>query len=141
MKPGKTILLVDDDADFAEALCAVLESAGFEVTSTGGLDAALELATSCPPDLVITDLMMSRLDDGFRLAAQLRELPGCAAVPVMVITAASARRGFDFRPRDAADLAAMGAQAFLEKPIAPADLIDQVQRLLAKPADGGEAER
>ncbi len=133
----RLVLVVDDDEDFAAAACAVLETEGLVVARANGAEEALSLAARRVPDLLITDLMMGRLDDGFLLAGRVRELPGCAHVPVMIVTAAVARRGFDFRPRGAADLAAMGAQAFLEKPVVPEKLASRVRELLV--AAGGQA--
>ncbi len=131
----KLVLVVDDDADFAAAARVALEAEGLEVACAHDAVDALCVAAARPPDLVVTDLMMARLDEGFRLIARLRELPGCSRLPAVVVTAAAARLGFDFRPRDGADLAAMGAQAFMEKPVAPADLIAGVAALLAPSGD------
>jgi len=132
MKPSNTVLLVDDDVDFAVAMRTVLESAGLRVFQAGDPGTALELASSQRPDLLITDLMMDGLDAGLEFIAQARTLPGLAHVPALLVTAVGTRRGYDLRPRDEKDLRAMGIQAFLEKPVPSTELVATVQRLLAE---------
>ena len=51
-------------------------------------------------------------------------------MPVILVTAVSVQRGFDFRPRGAADLAAMHADAYFDKPVDPAALTAKVAELL-----------
>ena len=72
--------------------------------------------------------MMDRLDAGFSLARTLKER--FAGVPVILVTAASVQRGFDFRPRGAVDLAAMHADAYFDKPVDPAALMVRIAELL-----------
>ena len=72
--------------------------------------------------------MMDRLDAGFSLARTLKEC--FAGVPVILVTAASVQRGFDFRPRGEVDLAAMNADAYFDKPVDPAELVARVAGLL-----------
>ena len=50
---------------------------------------------------------------------------------MILVTAAASQRGFDFSPRGREDLAAMNADAFFDKPVAPRPLIAKVQELLA----------
>jgi DNA-binding response OmpR family regulator len=124
-----SILLVDDDRDFLEMNRGVLEARGYRVRCAADAQAALAAAESERPDLVVTDLMMGRLDAGFSLARSMKER--FADVPVILVTAASVQRGFDFRPRGAVDLAAMHADAYFDKPVDPAALTARVEELLA----------
>ena len=79
---------------------------------------------------MVTDLMMKALDSGFTFARALKADPRTAALPVIIVSAVSSQKGFDFRPRTDADLAAMGADAFFDKPVAPAALLAKVKELL-----------
>ncbi len=124
-----SILLVDDDRDFLEMNRGVLEARGYRVRCAADPQAALAAAESERPDLVVTDLMMDRLDAGFSLARSMKER--FADVPVILVTAVSVQRGFDFRPRGAVDLAAMHADAYFDKPVDPAALTARVEELLA----------
>lgn len=130
MKAGATIMLVDDDQDFLSMNRSILEMRGYRVVSAASPRAALEAMGRERPDLVVTDLMMSDLDAGFSLSRAIKEDPATAGIPVIIVTAASSQRGFDFRPRSAEDLAAMRADAFLDKPVSPAGLLAKIEELL-----------
>jgi len=132
MGDGVTILLVDDDKDFLELERRILESRGYHVTCFSDAMAALAALHTDPvtPSLVVTDLMMTRLDSGFTFARALKADPRTARLPVIIVSAVSSQKGFDFKPRTAADLQAMGADAFFDKPVAPEALLAKVQELL-----------
>jgi CheY-like chemotaxis protein len=124
----RSILLVDDDRDFLEMNRGVLEALGYRVRCASDPKAALVAAGAERPDLVVTDLMMDRLDAGFSLARAVKERhPG---VPVILVTAVAVQRGFDFRPRGELDLAAMHADAYFDKPVEPGALSAKVAELL-----------
>jgi CheY-like chemotaxis protein len=128
MGQPRLILLVDDDRDFLEQNRGVLAAAGYRVSCFSDPQEALQAAGREPPDLVISDLMMKALDSGFSLAREVKSrFPG---VPVILVTAAASQRGFDFSPRGSEDLAAMNAEAFFDKPVAPERLIAKVRDLL-----------
>ncbi|MBM4033599.1 MAG: response regulator [Planctomycetes bacterium] len=126
----KTILLVDDDHDFLEMTSHVLEAAGYRVATTSDPSAALGLIATEKPALVVSDLMMKALDSGFSLARAIKADERFRGVPVILVTAIASRLGLDFTPRTPADLAAMGADAFFEKPITPTKLLAEIERLL-----------
>jgi CheY-like chemotaxis protein len=131
---GRTVFLVDDDADFLEMQRRILEHAGCTVASFRDPQAALAaLRAQGPgrtPALVVTDLMMGSLDAGFSLARAVKEEPGLAGVPVIVVSAVASQKGFDFRPRSAADLSAMNADAWFDKPVDPAAFLAKVEELV-----------
>ena len=79
------VLVVDDDADMRTRLRSVMERGGWQVTEAGDGAEALTLV-SPPPDLILLDLTMPVMD-GFTFLHRLREMPGCAEVPVMVLSA------------------------------------------------------
>ena len=93
-RPLRRLLVVDDDPDVAEMVRQLLEEASpgsalrapVEVaTAADGLEALAEIERR-PPDAILLDLMMPRLD-GFGLLARLRQEPALAAIPVVVLTA------------------------------------------------------
>lgn len=124
------ILLVDDDPDFLAICGRILRGAGHEVVEAHASGEALEAAAAAAPDLVITDLMMERMDAGFTFVQRLRACPGLEAVPVIVVSAIARQRGYDFVPRGEGERERMGVAAFLEKPVEPAALLDAVRKLL-----------
>ena len=126
------IFIVDDDRDFLELQERMLSSQGYRVSSFSSPDAALAaLRTDADlPGLLVTDLMMSALDSGFSLARAMKADPRLARIPVIVVSAVASQKGFDFRPRTEADLAAMNAEAFFDKPVSLQAFLARVKELL-----------
>src|SRR5512143_2740442 len=102
------ILVVDDDAWIRRMVTTVLEKRGYEVVVARDGEDGLAKAQASPPDLIITDVMMPRLD-GWALVKQLRSRPELALVPVVFLTALGSDedriRGFR-----------LGADDYLAKP-------------------------
>jgi len=136
MNTQKTILLVDDDVDFYEMQRHVLESHGFRVVYASDAEEALEMMDKEKPNLLITDLMMGSLDEGFSLSKRMKSDPRFQKVPVLIVTAIGTQRGYDFLPRSAGDLEAMHADALLEKPLSPALLLKKVEELIGASKKG-----
>ena len=141
MSEPALVYLVDDDKDFLEMEKSILQSAGYTVAAYSDPQAALEAMRGraaqdrgappgASPGLLVTDLMMNRLDAGFTLARTVKAEPALAGIRVVVVSAVSSQKGFDFRPRHAADLEAMGADAFFDKPVQPAAFLAKVKELL-----------
>jgi CheY-like chemotaxis protein len=128
---GKLIVLVDDDRDFLEINRGLLEARGYRVACFQDPEEALYSLKRERPDLVVTDLMMKNLDSGFSLARAIKSERELAGIPVILVTAAASQRGFDFNPRTREELAAMNAEAFFDKPVAPEALLAKVEELLA----------
>jgi CheY-like chemotaxis protein len=128
------IFIVDDDRDFLELQERMLSSQGYRVTCFSTPDAALAALRAAGeaemPGLVVTDLMMSALDSGFSLARAMKSDPRLARIPVIIVSAVASQKGFDFRPRTAADLAAMNADAFFDKPVSPQAFLARLKELL-----------
>ncbi|WP_298951480.1 MHYT domain-containing protein [uncultured Methylobacterium sp.] len=82
------VLVVDDDADMRHRLRTVLERNGWSVREAGNGCEALDQVRHGVPRLVLLDLTMPVMD-GFSFLDQLRVLPGCAEVPVVVLSARS----------------------------------------------------
>ena len=138
------ILIVDDDYDFLELNRLVLERAGYRVATAAEPKQALALMEQEKPALVITDLMMTTLDSGFLFARALKEDERYAAIPVIIATSVSSALGLDFRPRTAEDHANMFVDAYFDKPLDRARLLDTIAGLLgrgtaAQPAASGAA--
>ena len=85
------VLVADDNADMREYLARLLRSAGYRVTTVTDGQAALDAVRSDAPDLVISDVMMPRLD-GLGLVAALRADARTAAVPVLLLSARAGQR-------------------------------------------------
>jgi signal transduction histidine kinase len=112
------ILLADDNADMRDYVRRILAST-FEVEAVADGQAALEAARVRVPDLVLTDVMMPRLD-GFGLLRALREEPHTRAVPVVML---SARAGEEA----AIEGLEAGADDYLVKPFSARELLARVR--------------
>jgi PAS domain S-box-containing protein len=115
------ILLADDNADLRDYVRRLLE-VSYEVEVVGDGLAALEAARARPPDLILSDVMMPKLD-GFGLIRELRADPALATVPVVVL---SARAGEEARLEGLSQ----GADDYLVKPFSARDLLGRVASTL-----------
>lgn len=117
---GRTILVVEDDADSREMVAAVLRLAGASVTAVDSAFAALDLLQEHTPDAIVTDIGMADMD-GYAFAREVRRrkqldksvLIALTAFPAL--TAGTHREEFD---------------EFLAKPIEPADLVEGLARTI-----------
>lgn len=113
------VLVCDDEPNLRE-LIRVSLGPGFAVHEAGDGEAALELAHSLQPDLVILDLMMPRLN-GLDVLVKLKADPGLARTRVLVVTAQPASEG---------EAREHGADGVIVKPFAPEDLAELAGRLV-----------
>jgi len=100
------VLLVENNEDTRIALRCLLEMGSHQVVSAADGEAGYLMALRCSPDVIVTDLMMPRID-GIDLITRIRESKPIAETPIVVMTA----RGED---RNAA--LAAGANRFIKKP-------------------------
>jgi PAS domain S-box-containing protein len=113
------VLVADDNADMREYLTHLLHTSGYQVSGVADGQEALDTIRAQPPDLVISDVMMPRVD-GLQLLAALRNDPRTAALPVLLL---SARAG---QEASIEGLLA-GADDYLVKPFAAAELLARVR--------------
>jgi two-component system response regulator MprA len=113
------IMVVDRDPHIRELEAHFLDHAGYTVLFAEDGDGALAQARTTTPDIVITEILVPRLD-GLALCRQLKREPRTADVSVVVFSILAAAG----RAREA------GADAFLLKPLAEHALIETVRRLL-----------
>ena len=124
------ILVVDDERAVRESLRRALELEGYEVELAGDGEEALErLSSAMPADVAILDVLMPGID-GLEVCRRLRAEGN--AVPVLMLTA---RAEVDSR---VAGLDA-GADDYLPKPFALAELLARLRALLRRAANGDEA--
>ena len=116
------ILIVDDHEDNVELLRARLEHRGFECSTAKDGVEALESIEASPPDLILLDLMMPRID-GFEVARRIKQNPTLPFIPIIVQTA------LDDVEHKVEGLAA-GADDYITKPINFAELEARVRSML-----------
>src|ERR1700719_730140 len=83
---SRRILIVDDEPELVRALALRLNSAGYETLSASDGLAAMEMALSHRPDLVLLDIGLP-VQDGYQVAAMLRTERRTAHIPIVFLTA------------------------------------------------------
>ena len=121
-----TILLAEDDPDILHMVAYKLRRAGFEVIETTDGLAALDACRREPPDLVLLDVRMPRMD-GIAVCRELRAGPRTGALPIVMLTARA-------REQDRELAFAAGATDYVVKPFSPRALVERVEAVLARTA-------
>lgn len=116
------ILVVDDNPHNIRMVKSMLAPEAYEVMEAGDGVAGLELVAQQPPDLIITDVIMPRMD-GFAFVQALREDPRSRAIPVLMVTSLH-ELNIKLKGLQA------GADDFLSKPFISVELLARVRSLL-----------
>ncbi len=116
-----TILAADDDPQLLRLMTRNLQLEGYEVLGASDGQQALESIESNPPDLVLLDVMMPKMD-GFTVCSRVREF---SSVPIIIVTA----RGQDHDKVHGLDL---GADDYLTKPFNVDELLARVRAVLRR---------
>ena len=118
----KTILIADDDPTIIKLLQVNLEMEGYTVVCAYDGQDAVEKAQAHPPDLVLLDIMMPRMD-GWAAREALAAIPELKDTPVIFLSAraqqADLRRGYE-----------AGVSEYVTKPFDPTELLDIIGRVL-----------
>ena len=121
-----TVLLIEDHAPLRRNLREMLTLEGFAVVEAADGGEGLRLARASRPDLVLCDIMLPVMD-GHEVLAHLRSDAATAALPFIFLTAKGeapdVRTGMN-----------LGADDYLPKPVARADLLDALRTRLARAA-------
>lgn len=118
------VLIIEDDEHIAGLLKFLLERHGFATKVADNGRTALELIATAetPPGLVLLDVMLP-YHDGFELMRTIRQQPGWAQVPVIMLTAKNMERDI-VRAFDA------GANDYIVKPFQPTELLARLRRFI-----------
>jgi DNA-binding response OmpR family regulator len=119
----QTILVVDDEPRIAQIAADYLRQAGYEVATAGDGRTALDRARATPPDLIVLDLGLPRVD-GLEVARTLRAE---SAVPIIMLTAR-------VEERDRLLGLELGADDYITKPFSPRELVARVRAVLRRAA-------
>jgi len=119
---GKRILIAEDEPNIVLSLEFLLQGAGYEVAVARDGAAAIKLAETLRPDLVVLDVMLP-LVDGFEVCRRIRGNPATKDARILMLTA----RG---RESEMEKGVAAGANAYMTKPFATRELMAAVAELL-----------
>ena len=118
------VLVADDDPDILNVVKINLELDGFEVDTAVDGEDAMQKATSTPPNVIILDIMMPRMD-GLTALHRLRSQAGTANIPIILLTA----RGL---PEDRVRGLELGADDYITKPFDITELAARVRAVLRR---------
>ncbi|MBU1238931.1 response regulator [Myxococcota bacterium] len=127
------ILCVDDDRDVTDFCKIALEARGHEVFTAADGDEGLATAREIEPDVMLLDVMMKDVSDGFQTAYKIRQDERLRFTPILMLTSVNQVFNHKFSPdRDGSFLP---VDDFVEKPIASKTLLEKVDKLLALTPD------
>ena len=133
MQKQAKILVVDDDPDIVEAICAVLEAHSHQVVTAHDGEEGLGKLKEEKPDLMILDLLMPKMD-GFAVLKELQDprRSKYSNLPILVLT--SIREDASRRRYELETGLELDVDDYVEKPLDPYTLITRVEKLLKKRA-------
>lgn len=120
------VLVIEDEPSIRENLVRLLTAEGFDATGAEDGETGLEQCRQSPPDLVVCDVMVPRLD-GFAVLERVRADPALHALPFVFLTARSER--VDLRRA-----MSLGADDYITKPYTRAEILDAIRCRLARVA-------
>ena len=124
----KRILIVEDEPELQELLCAYLQDAGYAAAVAGDGAAALDLFRAQSFDLVLLDIMLPKID-GFGVCAQIRRQ---SQVPILMLTALDGEtqqlRGFGLNIDD-----------YVTKPFSMPVLLEKIRVILRRSGEAAES--
>lgn len=125
---SKKILLVDDDIDVIEMNRAILTHSGYNVIAAFDGDEGYQKILAEKPDLVILDVMMNSVGEGFEFARRVRSHAAIRDIPILMLS--SVNREFDFNLRIGPDEDWNPVNVFLDKPVEKEILLGKVKEIL-----------
>jgi DNA-binding response OmpR family regulator len=125
----RKVLIADDEPNIVTALEFLLKRAGYEVRSAATGDEALALLDSFAPDLALIDIMMPGRS-GYDVCQRIRERPEWRHIKVVMVSAKG-------REAEVSKGLSLGADLYITKPFSTQELINAVNRLLARDASTG----
>lgn len=129
-RAAHTILVVDDDMDQLACARMALEPSYTVLTATSDTE-AIRLAASAKPDVIILDVMLQGGQNGFSVFRDLGDDPVTSGIPVIFLTGVNQTNGLSFGTAELGRYLGREPVAFLEKPLAPENLLREVSKAIA----------
>lgn len=119
---NKVVLLIEDNEQNRYLATFLLEKHGFTVVAAVDGVRAIELAQASPPQLILLDIQLPRLD-GYDVARALRANTALRGVPIIAVTSYA-------MPGDRERALNAGCDGYIEKPINPDTFVSEVEKFL-----------
>lgn len=129
------ILIVDDDPDFQKTTKMILLTDGYEVFTAGDGKEGLAMVKEVKPDLIMLDIMMETLFEGFSFLGTLRDAPGyedVSSTPVLMMSSVKADTGSRFQLGEEQDTGDVTPDEFMDKPLKPKELLEKVAKMIRR---------
>lgn len=114
----KSILIIEDEAAFREAIAFALEAEGYKVLQADNGAEGIELARAQIPDLIVSDVMMDSVD-GYEAVLTLRQDPRTTGIPIILMTGKANKEGL-------VHAIELGADDYLSKPFTVNELMEAI---------------
>jgi signal transduction histidine kinase/CBS domain-containing protein/ActR/RegA family two-component response regulator len=123
-KSKASILVVEDNEANMETMTGYLHSRGYQLLGAGNGYQAIEMAQMHIPDAILMDIQMPDLD-GLEAIGRIRQIPECAAIPIIALTALA-------MPADRQKCLDAGADRYVTKPVKLGQLVSTIETLLQR---------
>jgi len=127
----QTVLVADDDVEWPVFVRQTLGDR-YRILSVATGEDALRLAEKSKPDVIILDVMMPGGKDGFATFCDLKKNPETCKIPVVMLTQVNEITKLDFNASQMEQFLGVAPEVFLEKPVSPERLLEEIQRVLAR---------
>lgn len=138
MSNATTVLLIDDDSDFRDSTRALLEAEGYEVSEATSGSEGLEKILTVQPDLIVLDVMMETLEEGYGVTQAIKfrdEYATCRDIPILMLS--SIRESPDERFPMAGELGMIRPDRYMTKPVDVPRFLEMIGRLARRHARSG----
>ncbi|MFC2145989.1 response regulator [Acidobacteriota bacterium] len=131
MSKEKKILIVDDNLDYAEAIKTIVESGPYCAEVATSSKQAVEILDKEIPVLIILDVLLQKGAEGIILSRKFKKDPRLKQVPIIMLTSMTQQTGFKFISEDPRHPHFLPVEEFIEKPVAPKDLLAKIDKLVS----------
>ena len=122
---NRRVVYIEDDQEMIDLVVLILNRRGFQVKGAHGGRNGLDMIFQDPPDLILLDLMMPGMD-GWEVYQQLKANEKTRGIPVIVVTAKA--QAID----RVLGLHIAKVDDYISKPFSPQELVDSVEKVLAR---------
>ena len=123
------VMIVDDDRDFMDSICRVLQHKGHQTTALYDTQEVIDKLEREPHEVLVLDVMFpENAAAGFHLAQEIRKHKTLTKLPILILSAINTKFPMGFGPSDINEMW-MPVQDFLEKPIDFDVLVAKVEKL------------